>query len=98
MHAENSVGYQSHYGEVGENVTYELVYLGAESSLALVVEAIQLVDSGTLVVASKKKEVLGVLDLVGEEKSQGFDLLFPSVYIVSQEKIVGLGRKSSIVE
>lgn len=42
-------------------------------------------------VAPKQKEVLRVPDFKGEEKDDGFDGLFASIYIISEEEIV-LGR------
>jgi hypothetical protein len=50
------------------------------------------------VIASKHEEVLGVFNLVCEHKTDGLDGLFASIYIISQEEIVGLSRKSSIFE
>ena len=43
-----------------------------ENAHTFVVEAVYAIDRGTLVVPSQEEEVLGVLDLVGEEKADGF--------------------------
>jgi len=67
-------------------------------SLALVVEAVDSVDAGALVVASQKEEVLGVLDLVGQQQTDCFKGLFSSVHIISQEEVVGIWWEASILE
>ena len=41
----------------------------AEAALALVVEAVDAVDGGALVVAPQQEEVVRVLDLVGEQQT-----------------------------
>ena len=49
-------------------------------------------------VPSENEEILRVFDLVREEQAYGFQRLLPSVYVVSEEEIVGLGWKSSVFE
>lgn len=44
---------------------------GTARALTLVIEAIDAVDAGTLVVAPQQEEVLRVLDLVGEQQADG---------------------------
>ena len=53
--------------------------------LTLIVEAIDSVDGGTLVVAPEQEEVLWVFDLVGQQKTDGLQGLLPSVHIVSKK-------------
>lgn len=57
-------------GEAVEAVCERLPELDVESTLALVVEAVDAVDRGALVVATQDEEVFGVLDLVRQEPSQ----------------------------
>ena len=40
-------------------------------SLALIVEAVDTVDGGTLVVSSENEEILRVFDLVGQQQADG---------------------------
>ena len=49
-------------------------------------------------IASQDEEILGILDLICQEKADGFQGLFPSIYVVSQKEVVGLGGKSSVFE
>lgn len=62
--------------------------LNRESPLALVVEAVDAVDTGTFVVAAEDEKVLWVLDLVGEEEGDGFEGLAAAVNVITQEKVI----------
>ena len=64
--------------------------------LTLVVESINSVDAGALVVAPEQEKVFWVLDLVGEEEADGLEGLFTPIYVVPQEQVVGLGREAAI--
>jgi len=66
--------------------------------LTLVVEAVDAVDGGTLVVASQQEEVLGVFDLVRQQQADGLQRLLPSVHVVSQEQVVGFGGEAAILK
>ena len=56
-----------------EAVSECLPKLDVVPSLALVVEPVNTVDGGTLVVTSENEEVLGIFDLVGEKQANGFE-------------------------
>jgi hypothetical protein len=62
----------------------------------LVVEAVDAVDRGRLVVAAEDEEVFGVLDLVREQEANSLERLLAAVDIVSKEEVVGLGRLSKV--
>lgn len=49
-------------------------------------------------VAPEQEKVLWVFDLVGQQKADGFQGLFPSVHVVSQEKVIGLRRETAILK
>ena len=49
-------------------------------------------------VSAQKEEVLGILDFVSEEEADGLEGLLSAVDVVTEEKIVGIGRKSSILK
>lgn len=66
--------------------------------LTLIVEAVDAVDGSTLMVAPEQEKVLWVFDLVGQQKADGFQGLFPSVHVVTQEKVVCLWRESTILK
>jgi len=50
------------------------------------------------VVASEKEEVLRVLDLVGQQETDGLHGLLPSVNVVSQKQVVGTGGKGAALK
>lgn len=49
-------------------------------------------------VATQNEEVLGVLDLVGEEQADGLEGLLATVDVVAQEQVVGLGGEATILK
>ena len=66
--------------------------------LTLIVETVNPVDAGALVVSSQEEEVLRVLDLVGEQEADGLQTLLASVHVVTEEEVVGLGREAAVFE
>lgn len=85
-------------GETVEAVGKCLPELDVVATLALVVETIDTVDGGTLVIATEDEEVLGVLDLVGEQQADGLQGLLASVDIITEEEVVGLGGESTVLK
>ena len=49
-------------------------------------------------VASEEEKVLRVLDLVGQQQTDGFQRLFASIHVVTKKKVVGIWWKVSIVK
>lgn len=98
MHGENFLIDDRSDWEAVEAVSKSLPELDVVSSLALIVEAIDTVYRCTLVVASKDKEILWILDLVGEEEADGLQGLLSSVDVVAQKEVVGFRRESSILK
>jgi hypothetical protein len=68
------------------------------STFALVIEPINPINRCALVVASQDKEVLRVLHLVSQEKSNRLETLLTSVNIITQKEIIRCGRKATIFE
>lgn len=66
--------------------------------LTLIVEPIDTVDGSTLMVAPEQEKVLWVFDLVGQQEADGLQGLFPSVHVVTQEKVVCLRREATILK
>jgi hypothetical protein len=83
-------------GQAVEAVGKRLPQLDVVSTLALVVEAIDAVDGRALVVTPQDEKVLGILDLVGKEQADSLKGLLASVYVVTQEKVVGLRREAAV--
>jgi hypothetical protein len=73
VHGEDLLVNDGSDGQAVEAVGKGLPQLDVVSSLALIVETVDAVDRGTLVVAAKDEEVLGVLDLVGQEQADGLE-------------------------
>ena len=67
-------------------------------TLTFIIESIYSVDTCTLMVAAKKKEVLWVLDLVCQQETSALNRVLPSVHIVSKEEVVCFRRKPSYLK
>lgn len=63
---------------------------------AFIIETIDSVDGCALVVPTEDEEIFGVLDLVCEEKADGFEGLLATVNVVSEEKVVGFWREATV--
>lgn len=98
MHAEDLLVDDCGDGKAVEAIGESLPKLDVVSSLALIVEAVNSVNGGALVVSSKEEEVLRVLDLVGEKEADGLERLLSSVDVISEEEIVGLRGEATILE
>lgn len=85
MHREDLLVNDRCNRQAVEAIRERLPKLDVVSSFALIVESIDTVDRGTLVVAAKDEKVLRVLDLVCKQKADGFEGLLASVNIVSEE-------------
>lgn len=66
--------------------------------LTLIVEAVDAVDAGTLVVPTEQEEVLGVLDLIGQQQADGLQRLLAPVHVVPEKQVVALWREAAVLE
>ena len=66
------------------------------TALTLVVEAVNPIDLGALMIATQEEEVLLILDLVGEKQDDHFQRLLASVNIIAKEQVVSFGREATI--
>ena len=98
MHGEDLLIDDCGDGQAVEAVRKCLPQLDVVPTLALVVESVDSVDGGALVVTTQDEEVLGILDLVGEEEADGLERLLASIYVVAEEEVVGLGREATVLE
>lgn len=85
-------------GKAVEAVGKRLPQLDVVTALAFIVETVDTVDRGTLVVSAEDEEVLRVFYLVGEEQANGFQRLLASVDIIAKKQVVSLRRESSVLE
>lgn len=83
MHGENLLVDDSSNWQAVEAVGEGLPQLDVVAALALIVETVDAVDGGALVVATEDEEVLWVLDFVGEEKADGLERLLSTVDVVT---------------
>jgi len=98
VHAEDLVVDDGGDGQAVEAVGEELPEADAEAALALVVEAVDAVDGGALVVAPQQEEVVRVPDLVRQQQADGLDALLPAVHVVAEEQVVGRRRQAAVLE
>lgn len=98
VHGENLLINDRRNWQTVEAVGESLPKLDVVSSLALVVETIDTIDRGTLVVAAQNEEVLGVLDLVRQEQADGFERLLATIHVVTKKEVVGFRGKSTVFE
>lgn len=71
MHSEDLLVNDGCDWKTVETIRESFPQLYVVSSFTLVVEAIYTIDGGTLMVAAKNEEIFGILDLIGQEKTNG---------------------------
>ena len=98
VHGEDLLINDGGDGQAVEAVGESLPKLDVVASLALVVETVDAVDGSALVVTAENEEVLGVLDLVCQQKADGLERLLATVDVVTEEEVVGLGREAAVFE
>lgn len=72
MHANDFVINDGTTGQTIKSVAKLLPHLDRESTAAFIVEPVNAIDAGTLMVAAQQKEVLGILDFVREQEADNF--------------------------
>ena len=98
MHAKNFVIYEGGNGHTVENVLKLFPNSDGVAAFALIVEPVNSVDLAAFVVSSEEEEVFLVLDLVCKEEENDLERLLAAVDVITEEKVVGLGRKASILK
>lgn len=53
--------------------------------LTFIIESIDSIDGGTLMVTSKEEKVFGILNFVGEKETNCFQGLFTTINVVTKE-------------
>lgn len=77
-------------------VSESLPQFNVVSPFALIIESIDAVDGGALVVTTQQEEVLGILNLVGQQQANGLQRLLATIYVISKKQVVGFWGESSI--
>ena len=85
MHGEDLLIDNGGNGQAVEAIGKSLPKLDVVPPFALIVEAVDSVNRGALVVSTKDEEVFGVFDLVCEEKTDSFERLLATIHVVSEE-------------
>lgn len=98
MHGEDLLIDDGRNRQTVEAVGERLPQLDVIPPLALVVEPVDPVDRRAFVVPTQDEEVFGILDLVREEKADGFERLLAAVDIVSEEEVVGFWGETAVFE
>jgi hypothetical protein len=98
MQAKDLLVYDGGDGEAVEAISEGLPQFDVVATFALVVESVDTVDGGTLVVASQDEKVFRVFDFVGQQQADGFQGLFTSVDIVTKEKVVCLWGEAAVLK
>ena len=98
VHADDLIVDERGHGQRVEALGEHLPQLDVVPPLALVVEPVHPVYRGALMVAPQQEEVLGVLDLVRQQQADGLDVVLATVDVVSQEKVVRVGRELAVLE
>lgn len=83
MHTNDFVVNDGGAGETVEGVAKLLPHFNGKAATALIVESVDAIDPGTLVVSSKEKKVLRILDLVGKKQTHHFQRLFTAIDVVA---------------
>jgi hypothetical protein len=83
VHGEDLLVDDGGNGQAVEAVGEGLPELDVISPFALVVESVDAVDRGALVVSTQDEEVLGVLDLVRKQEADGLERLLATVDVVA---------------
>ena len=92
VHAEYLVVNDRSNRKAIETISERLPKLYIEPPLAFIVKPVNPVDARAVVVPSQKEEVLGVLYLIGEQQTNCFERLLPSVDVIAEKQIIALGR------
>jgi len=81
-----------------EAIRERLPELDVVPTLAFIVETVYPVYAGTLVIATQEKEILRIFDLVRQQQTYRFQRLLPSIDVVTEEQVVGLGWETAVFE
>lgn len=95
MHAEYLLVDQGGDGHRVEAVGKRLPQLDVVPALAFVVEPVDAVYGGALVVPPQDEEVLAVFDLQSQQEANRLERLLPAVHVIAEEEIIRVGREAA---
>jgi hypothetical protein len=98
VHAQDLLVNDGCNWEAVEAISEGLPEFNIVAAFAFIVETIDAVDRGALVVASQKEEILWVLNFVGEEEANCLKRLLAAVDVITEEEIVCIGREAAVLK
>jgi len=98
MRTENLLIHHSSTGKAIETIGKSLPKLNSKTALTLVIEPVNAVNGGALVISSKDEEIFGVFDLIRQKEANGLERLLPTVHVIPQEDVIGLGGESAVLK
>lgn len=98
MHGEDLLINDSGDWQAIEAIRKSLPQLNVVSSLALIVETVDSVDGSAFMISSQDEEVLWVFDFVCQQKADGLEGLFASIYVVTEKEVVCFGRETAVLK
>lgn len=96
VHGEDLLVDDCSNGQAIEAIRECFPQLDIVSPLALVVEAINSVDGCAFVIATENEKVLGVFDLVCEQKADCLKGLLASIDVISEEEVISFRRETAV--
>lgn len=72
VHTNDFIVDNSGAGQTIKSVAKLLPHFHRKAATTLIVESVNAIDAGALVIASEQKEILRILDLVGKEQTDNF--------------------------
>lgn len=98
VHTEDFLINEGGNREAVEDVREDLPESDRIPAFAFVVEAVNAVDLGALMIAAQQEEIFGVLYLVAQQQAYSLDRLLSPVDIVPQEQVVCFWREPAVLE
>lgn len=98
MHAQDFLVNQRSNGQAVEAISESFPNSDVEPPFAFIIEPVNSVNRGALVISPQQEKVLRVLDLVSQEEADGFEGLFATIYVVAEEEVVRLWWEAAVLE
>lgn len=96
MHTEDFLINEGGDRKAVEDIREDLPESDRIPAFAFVIEAVNAVDLGALVIAAQQEEIFRVLYLVAQQQAHCFDRLFPPIDIVPQKQVVCFRRETAV--
>ncbi len=98
MHAENLLVDDGSNGQAVETIREGFPQFDIIAPLAFIIKAVYSVNTGAFVIAAQNEEVLRVLYLVRQQKTDGLQRLLAAVDVVPQKQVICSRREAAVLE